>query len=76
MAVVKVSKLKIDTEVVDEYVLKPIDKSKVKAILISHSHHDHIQDLPYILDPFRACKTSRVSNQSRLWIAVGCARAE
>jgi L-ascorbate metabolism protein UlaG (beta-lactamase superfamily) len=45
-------RLPIDTEAVDKYVLDPLGPgglSRVKAILVSHTHHDHAQDVPYIL---------------------------
>jgi L-ascorbate metabolism protein UlaG (beta-lactamase superfamily) len=48
-------KLPIDTEAVDKYVLDPLGPnglSKVKAVLVSHTHHDHAQDAPYILAKF------------------------
>jgi hypothetical protein len=48
--------LNIDTRAVEKYVLKPIRDEKkplglkkIKAILISHSHDDHVLDAPYIL---------------------------
>jgi hypothetical protein len=49
-------KLNIDTEAVDKFVVDPMKKSgsfnKLKAILVSHTHHDHVQDVPYILSKF------------------------
>jgi len=49
-------KLDIDTEAVDKYLIEPMMQSgsfkKLKAILISHTHHDHAQDVPYILSKF------------------------
>ena len=53
--------MEIDTAVVDKYVLKPIQASKakpadglkkIKAILISHTHDDHVLDAPYVLSKF------------------------
>ena len=49
--------LPIDTSAVDRYVLGPIERSgglkKIKAILISHTHYDHVQDAPYVLAKFQ-----------------------
>lgn len=53
--------LRVDTGAVDKYVLKPIQASKptpaegmrkIKAILISHTHDDHVLDAPYVLAKF------------------------
>jgi hypothetical protein len=49
--------LPIDTEAVDKFILGPIERSpgglkRIKAILISHTHHDHVQDAPYVLAKF------------------------
>ncbi len=48
--------LPVDTEAVDRYVLEPIERSgglkKIKAILISHTHDDHVLDAPYVLSRF------------------------
>ncbi|MFQ5674810.1 MAG: MBL fold metallo-hydrolase [bacterium] len=41
--------LKIDTGAVNHYVLDSLNLKHVKAILVSHPHHDHFQDIPYIL---------------------------
>jgi hypothetical protein len=50
------AKLNIDVEAVDKYVTEPMVRSgnlnKLKAILVSHTHHDHVQDVPYILSKF------------------------
>lgn len=50
------AKLNIDVEAVDKYVTEPMVRSgslnKLKAILVSHTHHDHVQDIPYILSKF------------------------
>jgi hypothetical protein len=49
-------KLDIDTEAVDKYVIEPMMRegsfNKLKAILVSHTHIDHVQDVPYILSRF------------------------
>jgi len=49
-------KLDIDTEAVDKYVVEPLMRegsfNKLKAILVSHTHIDHVQDVPYILSKF------------------------
>ncbi|MGH7496755.1 MAG: MBL fold metallo-hydrolase [bacterium] len=42
----------IDTAAVNRYVLAPLRLKHLKAILISHPHHDHFQDVPYILAQF------------------------
>src|SRR5213593_1168812 len=48
--------LDIDTEAVDRYVIDPMMRSgsfkNLKAILVSHTHIDHAQDVPYILSRF------------------------
>ena len=44
--------LQIDTDAVDHYVLKQNNTSDQKAILVTHSHYDHIQDVPYILSQY------------------------
>lgn len=53
--------LVIDTKAVDKYVLGPIQASKpdpaqglkkIKVILISHTHDDHVLDAPYVLARF------------------------
>jgi L-ascorbate metabolism protein UlaG (beta-lactamase superfamily) len=55
-ALVPLIKLKIDTEAVDRYVLDPMKASGIfhnlRAILVSHPHHDHAEDVPYILSRF------------------------
>ncbi len=45
-------KLDIDTRAVDEYALSTVDLSKVRAILNAHTHHDHVQDIPYVLSKY------------------------
>ncbi|MFQ6674541.1 MAG: MBL fold metallo-hydrolase [Fidelibacterota bacterium] len=42
-------KVGIDTGAVDRYILSPVQQNRVKVILISHSHYDHVEDIPYIL---------------------------
>ena len=48
--------LDIDTEAVDKYVIDPMMRKgsfkNLKAILVSHTHIDHVQDVPYILSRF------------------------
>jgi L-ascorbate metabolism protein UlaG (beta-lactamase superfamily) len=48
--------LDIDVEAVDKYVTEPMVRSgslnKLKAILVSHTHIDHVQDVPYVLSKF------------------------
>ena len=44
--------LAIDTAAVNRYVLAPLRRETLRAILISHAHHDHFQDVPYILAQF------------------------
>ncbi len=44
--------LTIDTVAVNYYVLAPLRKANLKAILVSHPHHDHFQDVPYILSQY------------------------
>jgi L-ascorbate metabolism protein UlaG (beta-lactamase superfamily) len=50
-------KLPVDTAAVEFYVTKPMELSgsldRLKAILVSHTHHDHVQDVPYILSKFK-----------------------
>src|SRR5215467_14558661 len=49
-------RLSIDTKAVDKYVIEPMMQSgsfsNLKAILVSHTHHDHVEDVPYILSRF------------------------
>jgi L-ascorbate metabolism protein UlaG (beta-lactamase superfamily) len=49
-------KLAVDTEVVDHYVLDGLDPAKIKVILNSHTHHDHVLDIPYILSTYPNAK--------------------
>lgn len=55
-ALVPLIKLNIDTEAVDRYVIDPMKASgtfrNLRAILVSHPHHDHAEDVPYILSRF------------------------
>ncbi len=39
----------IDTSAVNHYILEPIPLQNLKVILVAHAHHDHVQDVPYIL---------------------------
>jgi len=39
----------IDTSAVQRYLLSTIDLDKLAVILVTHSHYDHLQDVPYIL---------------------------
>ena len=39
----------IDTGAVQHYLLSTIDLDKLQAILVTHSHYDHLEDVPYIL---------------------------
>ena len=39
----------IDTSAVNHYILAPIPLQNLKVILVAHAHHDHVQDVPYIL---------------------------
>ena len=41
-----------DTQAVDQYVMEPIPLSHLKVILNAHAHHDHVQDIPYILSKY------------------------
>jgi L-ascorbate metabolism protein UlaG (beta-lactamase superfamily) len=44
--------LAIDTEAVDRYVFDPMGPDglrKLKLVLVSHTHHDHAEDVPYVL---------------------------
>lgn len=42
----------IDTSAVDKYLISSIDLSSIEAILITHSHYDHLQDVPYVLSKY------------------------
>jgi hypothetical protein len=57
---VSLNPLNIDTEAVDKYVIDPMMRSgafrNLRAILVSHTHHDHAEDVPYILSKFRSAK--------------------
>ncbi len=44
--------LKIDTASVQHYLLNPMDKANLAAILVTHSHYDHLEDVPFILAQF------------------------
>jgi L-ascorbate metabolism protein UlaG (beta-lactamase superfamily) len=44
--------LRVDTAAVNRYVLAPLRLEKLRAILVSHPHHDHFQDVPYILSQY------------------------
>ena len=44
--------LHIDTDAVNHYVLRQGNNSTIKAVLVTHSHYDHIQDVPYILSQY------------------------
>jgi len=48
--------IKIDTSAVRHYILAPLQKQNVKVILVSHAHHDHLQDVPYILAKYPSPK--------------------
>ena len=39
----------IDTSTVQRYLLSTIDLDKLAAILVTHTHYDHLEDVPYIL---------------------------
>ena len=49
--------LVVDTAAVNRYVLAPLRKENLKAILVSHPHHDHFEDVPYILAQFADAET-------------------
>ena len=42
----------IDTSAVQHYLLSMVDLNKLAAILVTHSHYDHLEDVPYILAQF------------------------
>ena len=42
----------IDTSAVQHYLLSTVDLNKLAAILVTHSHYDHLEDVPYILAQF------------------------
>jgi len=42
----------IDTSAVQRYLLSTIDLDKLAAILVTHSHYDHLEDVPFILAQF------------------------
>ena len=42
----------IDTSAVQRYLLSTVDLDKLAAILVTHSHYDHLEDVPYILAQF------------------------
>src|SRR5262245_45973490 len=52
--------LDIDTEAIDKYVVDPMMRTgsfkNLKAILVSHTHIDHVEDVPYILSRFPKAK--------------------
>ncbi|MBN4081046.1 MBL fold metallo-hydrolase [Caldithrix abyssi] len=53
--------LEIDTVSVQHYLLNPMDASKLAAILVTHSHYDHIEDVPYILAQFSENRSPALS---------------
>mgnify|MGYP002526229627 CR=1 FL=1 len=42
----------IDTSAVQHYLLSMVDLNKLAAILVTHSHYDHLEDVPFILAQF------------------------
>ena len=42
----------IDTSAVQRYLLSTVDLDKLAAILVTHSHYDHLEDVPFILAQF------------------------
>ena len=50
------STIKIDTNAVKHYILAPLQMQNVKVVLLSHAHHDHLQDVPYILAQYPSPK--------------------
>ena len=42
----------IDTSAVQHYLLSTVDLNKLAAILVTHSHYDHLEDVPFILAQF------------------------
>ena len=42
----------IDTSAVQHYLLSTVDLNKLAVILVTHSHYDHLEDVPYILAQF------------------------
>lgn len=66
-------KLTIDTAAVNRYVLAPLRREKLKAVLVSHPHHDHFQDVPYILSqyPEAAARPAVIGSRNVLRLLQG-----
>lgn len=60
-------KLKTDTETADKIISK-FEINRLKAMFISHSHHDHVMDAPYFAN---VCKSAIYGTESTLNVARG-----
>lgn len=60
-------KLKTNTDLVDSMILKH-DITRLKSIFVSHSHHDHVMDVPYIA---KKCNCEIYGSKSTLYVAKG-----
>lgn len=62
------SKVKIDTAAIG-LIMKGINPADIKAILVSHSHYDHLMDVPYIMNTYCPPTTKLFVNHTGLQIA-------
>ena len=65
-------KVRTDTAIIDR-IFEQHGINRLKAIFISHSHHDHVMDCPYIA---RKCKADIYGSRSTLNVARGGGVAE
>lgn len=63
-----VSKVKTDTAAVG-LIMKGINRADIKAILVSHSHYDHLMDVPYIMNTYCPPTTKLFVNHTGVQIA-------
>lgn len=63
-----VSKVKTDTAAIG-LIMKGINRADIKAILVSHSHYDHLMDAPYIMNTYCPQTTKLFVNHTGVKIA-------
>jgi L-ascorbate metabolism protein UlaG (beta-lactamase superfamily) len=63
-----VSKVKTDTAAVG-LIMKGINRADIKAILVSHSHYDHLMDVPHIMNTYCPPTTKLFVNHTGVQIA-------
>ncbi len=62
------SKVKIDTAAIG-LIMKGINPTDIKAILVSHSHYDHLLDVPHIMNTYCPPTTKLFVNHTGVQIA-------